>query len=468
MPPETGPSRGAGRGGAARAPGRLARAGAWLRGAALLAVAAAAVPSPAAAATARTAADAAAGCSHPVARPQGPFRIAAGNRAVLSAGGTPFVSYGTTVPGLSQPTFAAGQASFVTGVVRGKDIPKISATARQWCGNTVRLQVSQHDVTQNTTPQNGSCASPAALAFLARALDPEVRAAEAAGLAVVINDQTESDPLAREEKDPTGATLVFWDCVARHRETWGRHLSYAQDPDVILDIFNEPRADDCTSQHGPYDLSLWRNGGPGPCGPRQPDYLGMEAVASHLRASDGARNLLWVEGPGAASTLAGLTGGCGTSPACLISANLGPVVYSVHHPFVASAAQANPATWGPEFGYLTGSAGGPAVAPVVAGEWTNIDAGNAAPGHPVRAYCWPDAPRTVPAFLRYLQSIGAGMSAYQLSAGRLLKGSGQWTLTTNYTDDPWANTFCAYHGYGALPPLLGAGADILAWFRQQD
>jgi hypothetical protein len=74
----------------------------------------------------------------------------------------------------------------------------------------------------------------------------------------------------------------------------------------------------------------------------------------------------------------------------------------------------------------------------------------------------------VSAFLQYLQKIGVGMSAYQLSAGYLLKANGQWTGTTNYTDAPWNDSYCTYPGSGSPPPLLGAGADILNWFQNQN
>ncbi len=49
----------------------------------------------------------------------------------------------------------------------------------------------------------------------AGALDAEVQAAEAKKLAVVINAQTESDPLSGREQDPTHATFIFWNCVTQ-------------------------------------------------------------------------------------------------------------------------------------------------------------------------------------------------------------------------------------------------------------
>jgi hypothetical protein len=82
-------------------------------------------------------------------------------------------------------------------------------------------------------------------------------------------------------------------------------------------------------------------------------------------------------------------------------------------------------------------------------------------------YCWPDAPTSVPAFLGYLQKLGVGLSAYQLSGGYLLKVNASWTDTTNYTDQTWQSAYCTYTS-GRRPPLLGAGADVLAWFQSQN
>jgi len=412
------------------------------------------------------------GCNHPVVLPVGPFTIAGDNRTVKDANGRTFISYGTTVPGLSSPTFST-DPNFVTNIVNGKDIPKIDATANVWCGNTVRLQVSQYNATQNTTPDGGGCDT----SFLNQALDPEVHRAEADGLVVVINDQTESDSaavpgLAQQERDPTTATFAFWNCVTRHHENWGGNQTYAQDQQVVFDIFNEPRADACSSDNGPngpYDMSLWRNGAlsNGICGPVV-NYQGMNAVAYHIRVYDNATNLLWVEGPGNGNSLAGLeTGNCSPAPQCLITAALGPIVYSIHHPFADANTPASSATWWKEFGYLVDHPDPAGVAPVVAGEWTNFTASAANP-HP---FCWLDAPTSVPNFLSYLQTLGVGMSAYQLAAptaGYLLKANQAWTDTTNYTDATWSLGFCSYPDGTQTIPLLGAGSLIRAWFQRQN
>jgi len=403
--------------------------------------------------TAGPAAASGTGCASPVAQPVGPFSIASNHRTVLDSKGRPFISYGTTVPGLAQANFSPQDPQpYVQSVVDGKDIPKIDATADVWCGNTVRLQVSQYDV----TPDGSTCDT----TFLTDALDAEVHAGEAKGLAVVVNDTTESDPQDNSERDPTTATFTFWNCVSQHTESWPGGVEYGQDPQVIFDIFNEPRADGCSSANGPYDMNLWRNGGTYTgCGQTDIKYQGMDAVVYHIR-EDGATNLLWAEGPGAARTLAGLTPAGG--PSYLLTDKLNKVVYAIHHPVVGPGDPAGSATWWKEFGYLVDLPAATGTAPVVSGEWTNESA--TANG---TNYCWSDAPTSVPAYLSYLQKLGVGMSAYQLADDSLLTANPPaWTETTNYTAAPWNSAYCT--SYKSGQPLLGAGADILAWFQRQD
>ena len=414
------------------------------------------------------------GCATAVVKPVGPFHVASNNRTVEDSEGADVHLVRDHGARPSDPKLTTEPST---------DKPKIDATANSWCGNTVRLQVSQYAVTHNTAPDDSSTCQDT---YLKNALDPEVKQAEADGLVVVINDQTEFDKLSNEERDPTTATFAFWNCVTAHQESW-RTVSktYAQDPQVIFDIFNEPRVDACNSDNGPngpYEMNVWRNGtqgntptglSDGICGPAE-NYQGMDAVAYHIRVDDNATNLLWVEGPGAAGTLAGLAQpDCGSTPTgnCFISPSLGPVVYSVHHPYGSditnsSSPPADTATWWDEFGWVIDHPAASGTAPVVLGEWTNFDAYNASGTSPGKT-CWSDAPTSIPNFLSYLNTLGVGLNAYQLAAptaGYLLKANANWTDTTNYTDAPWQSKYCT----DTTAPLLGAGSLIRAWFQQQD
>jgi hypothetical protein len=167
----------------------------------------------------------------------------------------------------------------------------------------------------------------------------------------------------------------------------------------------------------------------------------MDAVAYHIRNQDNdTKTLLWVEGPGTAGTLAGLAQpDCGSTPTgnCFITPSLGPLVYSVHHPYgsdpTMSSPPANTSTWWNEFGWVVDHPDATGWAPVVLGEWTNFDSYNGSSVNPGKT-CWSDAPTSIPNFLSYLNTIGVGLNAYQLAAptaGYLLKASGSWTGTTN-------------------------------------
>ncbi|HTU06627.1 MAG TPA: hypothetical protein VMG13_13830, partial [Trebonia sp.] len=121
---------------------KLARAGTrrrWqltMAGAALTltAIAAGAGVAPSAAAAAPAAASPS--CAGKTAT--GPFKINPENRTqVIGAKGAVFVSYGTTIPGLAGGNWQS---------LEGLDRAKIQATAGDWCGNTVRLQVSQDEL----------------------------------------------------------------------------------------------------------------------------------------------------------------------------------------------------------------------------------------------------------------------------------------------------------------------------------
>ena len=145
----------------------------------------------------------------------GPFTVQ--GTQVLAGNGQAFVSYGTTVPGLQfldWRTFAQ------------VDLDKIEATAQSWCANTVRLQLNQ----DNLVSPDGTGLDRAYLT----AIETEVTAAEQHHLVVVLNDNTEFGPpaVSRAQKGPTPATEAFWKDLA---------AVYGHDPQVIFDLFNEPR-----------------------------------------------------------------------------------------------------------------------------------------------------------------------------------------------------------------------------------
>jgi len=348
----------------------------------------------------------------------GPFSVQ--GTKVVGQGGKTFVSYGITVPGLLGPNWSR----FVQ-----IDLQKIAATAADWCGNTVRLQLSQYDLL-------GPSGAGFNKAYLA-AIQNEVSAAQSDDLVVVLNDSTEDTPMAvrNVQKGPTQATETFWKDLAK---------IYGKDPQVIFDLFNEPR----TYSPGmplAQEWQLWRGGGRFD-GVYYP--FGMAQLAQYVRTTLGAQNLFWIEGPDNSDSFAGMV-----SKGALLKVS--GVVYALHHP----AGPHDPAAWNADFGYLVSTG----VAPVVDGEWTNYEP--APTSHPTvpRSSCWPDAPTAVPAFLQYLASHGIGLNAYQLQPGYLIKSYKNLAVPTTIDTATWSCQSAAER-----QPDQGAGSQVMAWFKQHD
>ena len=330
----------------------------------------------------------------------GPFRVH--GTEVTGAQGKVFVPYGITVPGLANKDYQD---------LVPLDQAKITATAAFWCANTVRLQIGQDNLV-------GAMGTRLSKVFLA-AIKSEVKVAEKAHLVVVLNDQTEDES---NQLAPTRATAAFW-----------RELShvYGRDQQVIFDLYNQPRVFMEAACGDNDDWTFWHRGGIF----RGKAYLGMQAIVNDVRSA-GAKNLLWAEGPCFSNSLNGLAGH-------LLKG--GGVVYAFQHPKgIHTAAQ-----WYADFGWVLFRH----VAPIVDAEWTNF----AAP----KSECWPDAPKAIPAYLRYLQRRGIGMTAFQLKEGVLTKTKSLTDPTRIFTSGK-AKWRCANN----LDE--GAGSELLAWFRNRN
>jgi hypothetical protein len=348
----------------------------------------------------------------------GPFSV--NGTRVLGAGDQPFVSYGITVPGLQGPDWASW--------VR-LDRVKIAATATAWCANTVRLQLNQDDL----LGPNGTGFNQAYLT----AIEAEVSVAERYQLVVVLNDETNlATPTEQSvQRGPTPATETFWADLAK---------VYGNDPQVIFDLFNEPRMHSAGMSQA-QEWQLWRDGGwyDGVYYP-----FGMARLAAYVRSTVGARNLFWIEGPDFSASFAGMV----QQHAVL---HVSDVVYAVHHP----AGRADTTSWNADFGYLVTQG----VAPVVLGEWTNYEPPPTANPMPPRTSCWPDAPAKVPEFLQYLAWYGIGLNAYQLQPGFLIKSYANLADPTTMNAKTWT---C--QSDSEPQPGQGAGSLVLAWFKQQN
>jgi hypothetical protein len=368
----------------------------------------AAVAAPAAAATA-----AGSSCQHAV----GPFHVH--GTLVFGAHGKIYIPYGITVPGLANyPNWGATMAA---------DHQKILATARSWCSNTVRLQVSQDNLLGTT----GTGFSKAYL----NAIKTEVGWAEGQHLVVVLNDQTETAQASGIDfqKGPTPGTETFWKDLKP---------AFGGDKQVIFDLFNEPRTF-VTGMSQQQEWSLWHDGGTF----EGRAYIGTQKLAADLRAA-GVRNLFWVEGPDFASTFAGMQaqGAVLTTP---------DVVYDFHHPQPdPKNGRHDESSWHDDFAWLVITN----VGPVVDGEWTNYQPfGTAA-----NSECWKDAVKQIPAFLKYLAGFSIGMTAYQLAKGLLVKSNTNLASPTTISAATWSCT------HTTNPTNQGAGQLIRNWYRTEN
>ena len=351
-------------------------------------------------------------------RAAGPFSVH--GTQVLGQDGEVFVSYGITVSGLQ----GLNWPKYVK-----LDLKRIAATSDDWCSNTVRLQLNQDLLL-----------GPGGTSFdqvYMKAVETEVSTAERDHLVVVLNDNTEFSPLAvrNGQRAPTPGTKTFWKDMASR---------YGHDPEVIFDLFNEPR----TYSPGmslAQKWKLWRSGGRYQ-GVSYP--FGMAGLASYVRNTVGARNLLWVQGPDNSHSFAGMV----RQHALL---KVSGVVYALHHP----EGPLDRASWYADFGYLVTTG----VAPVVDGEWTNHEPVPTPNLNPIRSSCWPDPLTTVPEYLKYLAARGIGLNAYDLEPGYLIKSNSNMADPTTIDGRTWS---CLSNR--EPQPRQGAGSQILAWFKQHN
>ena len=330
----------------------------------------------------------------------GPFRR--DRNMITGAGGQRYIPYGITVAGLGNPHWKINNLG---------DDAEINAAAASWCANTVRLQIFQYGLMG--PGKRGDRVNTKFLGLV----EGEVSTALNDGLDVAINDQTEgSGNLALGM--PTTQTEAFWKVMSG---------LYGHNPDVIFDLFNEPRRADYPTAAGTW--KFWKYGG---------DYhgyqfIGMNPLARYIRGL-GARNLFWIEGPNTAGTLDEIL------THQILGA--GPLEYGINHPGGVNAPH-DPADWYPRFGYAAKQV------PMTDTEWTNYASTRS---------CWSNAPTTVPAFLAYLARKGMGLTAWTLVPGVLAASSDLADPTV--INSNWA---CKDTGLDE-----GAGALIMNWFIQHN
>ena len=286
-----------------------------------------------------------------------------GNR-VLYGDGRPFIPYGISLVGGPEQWRWARFASAITA--------QIEASA-QWGANTVRVQAAPANLFADPTPGLGYNAP------FQRELRREADLARSLGMRFVLNDQAQFTVV---ERSPTELDVRFWQVEAKQ---------FAHQPNVMFDAFNEPSL----SRRGRRKLkaspgwvwSMWQRGGYN----AGIHYVGMQTLVMAIRKE--ADNIIWVEGPRVATSLAEL-------PRYPIRGR--NLVYSIHHPALV------PSEWGQLFAKVAGTY------PVVDGEWSQY-AGHA------RLECNSRAYAVVPTFLSFLLRRRIGLIAWGPQRGVLLQ-----------------------------------------------
>ncbi len=335
----------------------------------------------------------------------GPFTVS--GTAVKQASGQYYSPYGTSLSTLQTwPSPQYDQNSSDTAVTQSEK--QIKALAGAWCGNTVRLQIEQDELVGlhgNSINQN----------YLA-SIKQVVSYAEGLGMVVVLNAQTEPAGHSTTGNEPmaNGNTKAFWHEMDQF---------YASDPQVIYDLFNEPRNQ---------SWNQWYDGGSG--------YVGMQALSNYVR-SDGAKNLFWIEGEGYSNDFQQVI----QNSSLRISGS--GIVYEVHDPTNGGNSVSTASAWNTSFGNFVNEGS----APVVEGEWTEFSESN--------WQCWSNAPSAVPQYLQYLQNIHAGNLMWTLAKPFMLSSSAG---PDNYNmPNSYSSGYSCTNGKGQ-----GAGQDVQNWFNK--
>ena len=249
-------------------------------------------------------------------------------------------------------------------------------------------------------------------------IEGEVTTALNAGLDVVLNDQTEGGGNPAAVGMPTTQTEAFWKVLSG---------KYGKNPDVIFDLFNEPRRANFPTEAGTW--KFWKHGG----NYHGRHFIGLQPLARYIRGL-GARNLLWIEGPHTAGTLDEVVSHQIT--------RAGPLEYAINHPGGVNVRH-DSSDWYTRFGYAAKKV------PMTDAEWTNYSSTRS---------CWANAPTSVPAFLSYLARKGMGLTAWTLTPGVLAASADLADPTVIKSD--WA---CTNSGLDE-----GAGSAIMNWFQQHN
>lgn len=355
-----------------------------------------------------------------------------GNREVDGHGKT-WIPYGISVFGGLQdgdhdsswkPTIAASMAQI--------------KAAPFWHANAVRIQWTEANIFHDVTPGYD-----VNVPFL-EALCRQVREVRIFGEVAILNDNTEFPDW--NEYDPTTRTELAWRAIVQE---------FGNQPGLIVDLYNEPRIklSQVGRTHTQANVNwlwrVWQQGGT--VNGRQ--FVGLQQLVSYTRRL-GYRGVLWLEPP--------FLQGLGQARQFPIHDPRHSIVYAFHHASLPRvAASGATSQWSQDFGHLT------RYYPVVDAEWNQ--AASTLPE------CVPTAYYAIPAFFRYIRSVGVGLMAWSLQPGSMVAElPHQHRVESNITrsnsitnprllkrpSHMYSNYSCSRSRVGE-----GAGSLVLSYFR---
>jgi hypothetical protein len=341
----------------------------------------------------------------------GPYHVA-GNK-ILAANGNRFIPYGFVLECLaaSQPVDQLCQS---TGANSVSGMAQIQAARHYWHADALRFQVSRCTLFDRS-PYNTSYLD---------LVDSLVNATNNLGMVAIVTLQEEECD-AKTKPFPDATSVRFWKVVAPH---------FKDNPDVMFDLFNEPRL----AVAGPITendvWNIWRNGGKVDSGGVDDTFVGMQALVDTVRAA-GADNVVVAESNKADSDMSEL------STHYLSGQN---IAYGVE-PNLGRQSDTTTADWNRNFGRYA------KVVPVLSEAFLdNVGKRN----------CSVNSPRLLPKLLNYLQSQGMGLLAWTLESGLYSVGSNldhPTSYPSSVIDCPRTN---------AIDPsnTVGPGQDLLGFF----
>lgn len=380
-----------------------------------------------------------------------PYFTTQGNKILVTQTNKQFVPYGISIiDDLDQSDWCTAHNEAATDA-------QIKAAGQYWHANTIRIQVSEDKFENGATCQG--VPSEGTTQALQR-LITEVNEIESLGAIPVISDNTErTNP---SQHGPTNTTLNFWQVVTAYLSGNGG----GKYSNVVFDIYNEPATDGSVWQKGGSYCTT--SSGTATDGSEQGDkshkkcatYLGMQTIVNSIRSASNSlsNNLILVEGPRAASTLAEL------DQYPITGSDL---VFAYHHVDFTNPV----ATWENDIGLNLKT-----KVPIIDGEWTEYAS--------TRTYeCYPRAPQYVANYLNVLKQNDIGLIFWSLEPGVGIQTNNPQpvsdSLNTSFPTDVSAysqptsfgsNYACTTQNGQPDGNLLqqGAGSDIMQYFAKND